>query len=213
MSVQQTRDSGGNSFREWPSPQVSHNQAWRVKLRVDHPDLGDGFVVPHVYDPSKPMEVWRFTVDSESWQPIFDTWFVPGRDIMITGELFLDIREAKHEKGYNPAVESPFVGYRKPSRIKADVKEAYVRVDDILTPNMVDQNGRERFNMWTICILLGAGKDAADSEWRVRFPTRRMPEGGIVVGEYYKISYNRRIDVLEFYPPELSSDENAPMPF
>ena len=188
MSLNEMRQGGGQ-YRNWPSPQITFKEQWKVKLRTDYPQLGDGFVVPHVYRPDASDDVYMFTVDAPYWLPEFDDWVVPGRSLLISGELFLDVKQAEYLEGYNPKSES-FIGYRKPSRIQAHVRDEEIRIKEILTEGGQMQDGRQRFNHWAIVEYDGA-------EWRARF---KVETSGLANGRYFRAAFNRRIDVLEFQP-------------
>ena len=198
MSVQQQRQEGGGGYQNWPSPQITHNEEWVSKYVDRYPNLGDGFVVPVVYRPSNPGEEYKFTIDMPSWSVIFDRWFIPGQSVMITGDLFLDVRIVEHLEDFDPTAGEVFAGYRKPSKKRADVKDQVVQIKQVLSGN----DNQMGFNIWAIVEFGG-------QQWRARF--KKADAENIQSGQWYKVGYNRRIDVHEFIAKDFDpSDEQVP---
>lgn len=204
MSVESIRNSDGG-YATWPSPQVTHRERWRVKFRQDFPDLGEGFVGLFVYRQENPDEVYRFAIGLPEWETRFDVWVVPGRELRVTGDLFLHICDMKALEGYAPGSENEFVGWRKRSNVKADVQGAKIRVRTNLTQGSRMNDGRERYNHWSIVELGG------DNLWRCRIPLKKAP-AAVEEGSWYEVAYNRRIDVIEFEPVALEPSADGGMP-
>lgn len=197
-SIAETRSAGNHAYREWPSHNLVMGGEFIARSRADYPHLGSGFVVPVV---EWGGEEYLFTIDWDVWQQggeDFNRWFYPGSVVSITGELYRQI------KGLRPVepeeFERPFVGYQKPLHTRAHVKSAYLRIDDLLTPDIVLPDGNLRAAVWANCEF------AEEGPWRVKFDLKNVNPDLVVAGQTLEVAYNRRIDVDRFIGLESLED-------
>ena len=189
MSVSETRQSDGGSYRDWPSPQMADREHWTIKQVTNYPSLGDGFIVPEVYRPGKRDVGYFFTIDAKHWMPEFDEWTQRGKHLLISGELFLDIKESKLEENYD-ADAPPFRGYKKPSSLDAHEYDMVIRISQMLTQGDVLASGQMRFNHWALVEYKGEA-------WRARF---KADAPDLVAGNHLRVTLNRRMDVTQWEP-------------
>ena len=201
MTIEDTRNSD-SSYSDWPVAQQVRREVWRVRSVQDFPSLGEGFIVPTVYRPDEPDKPFDFTVDMRHWRPEFDDWVQRGMHLLITGELYLAVKNCEYEPHHDENA-APFIGYVKPSRRVVHEIDAMLRVQRMLTQGTTMADGRARFNHWAMVSYQGEA-------WRARFPGS-TPD--LAEGRYYRCEIQRRIDIQRFEPWVPPTDEDAKLPF
>lgn len=190
---------------------VTRGDTWRVNLREDFPQLGDGWLVISVCKPDTPTIVWKFSIPYEHWSSEMDPLVFPGKRIIINGEMHYDIKHMMHLPDFKPEnLGKRPVGYVRPPRPAVHVTDAIVQVTRLLATGDVREDGKPQFNYWFAIkdgdIDVKAKIDKASREERAGAETMSM----LKPGQWFKIGYNRRIEVESFFDAETAGESDIP---